>query len=156
MSGKIKHMKKCSKCGEQKPLALFVKRKQSKSGHGSTCKACAALYMSEYYKKNPDKAATNRSKQTLRDAGKNRFTRHKITIGEYDEMVAKFDGACWSCRVRPATVIDHDHKCCSTQYSCGGCVRGVLCGQCNTALGLLRDDTTLIDRLSEYIKMPHR
>lgn len=143
-------MRICVKCNLSKKLELFAKDSRSKSGYRNVCKACAAEYMKQYYLKNPDKAAVNRSRQALRDAGKDRFTRHGITIGEYDKMVAKYDGNCWSCKERPATHIDHDHKCCKKAYSCGQCIRGILCSQCNTALGLLQDNVDMINKLSEY------
>jgi hypothetical protein len=143
-------MKKCRKCGEEKELTLFAKDSRVKSGYRGTCKACHALYMKQYWIDNPDKANLNRSRQSLRDKGRDRFIRHGITIGEYDDMVARYDGNCWSCRERPAAHIDHDHKCCSKAYSCGKCIRGILCGQCNTALGLLQDRVDLIDKLAKY------
>ena len=33
--------------------------------------------------------------------------------------------------------IDHDHSCCPGSNGCAGCVRGLLCGACNTRLGSL-------------------
>ena len=32
--------KKCTKCGEVKPLTLFAKDKRNKNGHHSWCKKC--------------------------------------------------------------------------------------------------------------------
>lgn len=53
--------------------------------------------------------------------------------------------------------IDHDHACCPSgkfpgrKVSCGKCVRGVLCSNCNTALGLLQDNTLRIRGLLDYL-----
>lgn len=33
--------------------------------------------------------------------------------------------------------IDHDHQCCDSGSSCGACIRGVLCPQCNTKVAYL-------------------
>jgi len=42
--------------------------------------------------------------------------------------------------------VDHDHV--------TGALRGVLCGRCNTGLGMFRDDTALIEAAAEYIENP--
>lgn len=49
-------------------------------------------------------------------------------------------------------VVDHDHRCCPRgHYSCGNCVRGLLCHQCNTAAGMLRDDPARARALADYL-----
>src|SRR6266496_914731 len=39
--------------------------------------------------------------------------------------------------------IDHDHDCCPGSASCGKCIRGFLCGLCNSAIGMLNNDPAL-------------
>jgi Autographiviridae endonuclease VII len=39
--------------------------------------------------------------------------------------------------------VDHDHV--------SGHVRGLLCGQCNAAVGLLLDDPQIINRAADYV-----
>ncbi len=50
--------------------------------------------------------------------------------------------------------IDHDHQCCPTGHSCGTCIRGLLCPQCNMRLGhferLLEDVPH--DSLAAYLR----
>jgi hypothetical protein len=38
------HLKRCTKCGETKPLESFYKQKGGKYGHMSRCKACVKAY----------------------------------------------------------------------------------------------------------------
>lgn len=55
-------------------------------------------------------------------------------------MLAKQGGMCAVCRkILDPTVlrsihVDHDHACCPTVRTCGKCIRGLLCGNCNSRL----------------------
>lgn len=54
--------KKCSKCGELKPLTQFYKDKSQKDGHLNYCKACYVIYRNSRINKDPD-AFKERKKQ---------------------------------------------------------------------------------------------
>lgn len=45
---------------------------------------------------------------------------------------------CAACGSTADLKVDHDHACCPASRSCGQCVRGYLCHECNTAEGLLK------------------
>lgn len=47
-------------------------------------------------------------------------------------------------------VFDHDHDCCPGKKTCGNCVRGVICQDCNVALGYLRNDPRRAEQLAVY------
>jgi len=81
-----------------------------------------------------------------------RFKRHNTTKEYYDNLLKKHNGKCWICKKSRAVTIDHDHNCCNDDsYSCGKCIRGVLCSNCNTAIGLLKDDPVLIKSALKYL-----
>lgn len=70
-----------------------------------------------------------------------------LTPDDYEELWAQQNGACAICRRSDrALVIDHDHA--------SGETRGLLCRQCNVAVGLLRDDAVTADQIARYLSAP--
>jgi hypothetical protein len=47
--------------------------------------------------------------------------------------------------------IDHDHSCCPGTKSCGKCIRGILYGKINSALGMFYNPEWLL-KAYEYVK----
>jgi len=64
---------------------------------------------------------------------------------DYETLFVKQGGACAVCgrQAKQHLHIDHDHA--------AGAVRGLLCGDCNTALGHLHDSPEIIGKLLQYI-----
>lgn len=49
-------------------------------------------------------------------------------------------------------VVDHDHSCCPGQFSCGNCIRGLLCFNCNTGAGMLNNDPAIAASMTKYLE----
>jgi cytochrome c5 len=139
----------CSKCNSIKDLSLFVKNAKAKDGFKNTCRRCHADYMNHYYSTNEQQ---RKNKNRLNSGSDANWKRHKISKEEFDTMVAKFNGKCHTCKKNDAKNIDHNHDCCPGYRSCGNCVRGILCNQCNTALGLVKDSPEVLQSLIDYLK----
>jgi hypothetical protein len=106
------------------------------------------------YNARPDIKKKNRIKQRERDAKRKQYLRHGLNLEEYNSLYNKYNGRCWVCKTKMASVIDHDHECCKTAYSCGSCVRGLLCRKCNIALGLLEDNVNNLASAIFYLSPP--
>jgi len=64
----------------------------------------------------------------------NATTKHGITRVIRDWMYESQDRACAGCKKPMPDAdleVDHDHDCCPSGWSCGRCVRGLLCHRCN-------------------------
>ena len=82
------------------------------------------------------------------------FYKYKLTVEQYDAMLANQGGACAICLEDRPLNVDHDHSCCPGERSCGKCVRGLLCRRCNyTILGAAKDDPELLRRASDYVRV---
>jgi len=81
--------------------------------------------------------------------------RWNLSREDYELLLKSQDGACGICKQPPPDgrrlAIDHDHRCCPEQPTCGKCVRGLLCVACNTALGSLGEDPERARNLIAYI-----
>ena len=76
--------------------------------------------------------------------------KYGMTMDDFDAMLASQGGVCAICggahRGSGARFhVDHDHK---TKK-----VRGLLCGKCNTAIGLLNDDPDRAERAAAYLRL---
>lgn len=75
------------------------------------------------------------------------LAQHHLTLSAHQAIYKAQDGACAICatpREPLGLVIDHNHK--------TGKVRGLLCGACNTGIGLLKDSPDVLDAAIEYLE----
>jgi len=164
-------MKTCTKCGEEKPLAEFHRRKVSKDGFSYRCKACNSRSGRRNYDANRERylkqskawAEGNQEKRreySRKWESKNRFAcilsrsrvaakkrGHEPCNATVEELAAAYTGKCHACGVPEIEctlklAMDHNHA--------TGEFRGFLCGNCNTALGLLADSPGRALALAEY------
>lgn len=141
--------KECSTCANIKPISDF----SIKSGRPSfRCKECHNAWYKEYYRKNKESIGKN-VKKYKDSVGKIslRASKYGITEKQLQNLINRFDGRCWICKDSEWFAVDHDHNCCETG-SCGKCVRGVLCHQCNIILGHAKDNPELLDKASSYLR----
>lgn len=82
---------------------------------------------------------------------------YNITAEQYWALYEYQGGRCFMC---PATgkarrlAVDHDHSCCNGPTSCGKCIRGLLCSQCNKLLGRFRDSPEAFEKAASYLRNP--
>lgn len=91
----------------------------------------------DYYIKNKDK---KRNRSLMNSYG--------ITIDEYNDMFTFQEGRCKGCEkhqseLSRALYVDHCHK--------TGKVRGLLCHECNTFIGLINDDISILKSIINYL-----
>lgn len=136
----------CSLCSTEKPASEFSSLTHVKDGLNSRCKLCCAANMRQ---------RRSKIKPAADKAAKTKY-RYGITIEQYNEMLEQQQGLCAVCE-RPETRrdgwnrestralgVDHSHK--------TGKVRGLLCGNCNTAIAFLDDNVLLLQRIADYLE----
>lgn len=160
-------MKKCSNCFEIKSLDSFPKRVAVANGKSAQCKQCVSKYKANLYKENiaierqkrrnhyrkhQDKIKeTNRAYYQRTSSISNvarRCRKRGITVERYYEMLNEQKYCCKTCKkylVEGERSIDHCHK--------TNKVRGILCDNCNTAIGLLKDDPIIIKNVLGYLEI---
>jgi hypothetical protein len=157
-------VKLCKHCGLEKPLDDFYVDRKARDGRRPDCKVCNLARRRAKYAEDPrpyiDRAMKwqreNRERylQRLRDYNgtpakklSNRKSHLKrkygLTLEEFDEMLATQGGGCAICGNPEADNVDHDHV--------TGEVRGILCFNCNIAIGHIADDKDRLLRAFAYL-----
>lgn len=118
-----KGSKVCRLCGKEKPLRDFYFRKDTNS-YRSECKSCLI------------------SKTRLQSTG--------WSPRDYERAWYLQEGKCAICGCELGSSrytkpnADHDHK--------TGKLRGILCSQCNTAIGLMKDSPYRLESAIRYLE----
>lgn len=102
-----------------------------------------------YYLKNKDKInarqRANQKKNTEYAFLWSLKNEYGITKERFDELVIEQCGKCATCNKQLTKFhIDHDHK--------TGKVRGLLCGPCNQAIGLVKESSQTLANIINYLK----
>jgi hypothetical protein len=122
-------LKKCTKCGEPKPLGEYpFSRGTAHAWRRGECKTC----------------------YTRNNVWRNRFKKYGITREQYDELLRRQNGGCAICGLpeqgtrKSQLCVDHCHQ--------TGRIRGLLCQQHNASLGAFGDDLAGVMQVVEYLR----
>jgi 5'-deoxynucleotidase YfbR-like HD superfamily hydrolase len=119
----------CSRCKLEKSSDDFS------SDSAWTCKTCKKEY----------------------DEGRRHYKRYRLSEEEWLQLFEKQGKKCAICgSADPKSKVgwhtDHDHSCCPGEQSCGVCVRGIVCRDCNLVLGFANDNLTTLANASSYLQ----
>ena len=139
--------KNCSKCEIEKPFDEFYKMAphktrgvcslQQKSAYQPKCKQCF-------------KDAIRHKRNTIPNYQRSVDLKYNfgISLEDYNKMLELQEFKCDIClrscgEFSRNLAVDHNHV--------TGKIRGLLCGQCNTALGKVKEDKEILLRMINYI-----
>lgn len=89
-----------------------------------------------------DRVEANRRNPHRKRAGRLKST-YGLTTEAFDEMAGSQNHRCAICRQPKKLVVDHCHA--------TGRVRGLLCQQCNIAVGHMQDDPAIMRAAAHYL-----
>ena len=161
-------MKRCTKCGVERPYSDFYAAAGTRDGLRGDCKSCFKARAKARYpqvrdqsiararkwrEENIERFRENQRRMRENPAYKQKARsyhlekNHGLTLDEYDRMLEAQGGVCAICGAPPrpdiALHVDHDHQ--------TGARRGLLCFRCNNALGDFNDDSERLVAGSEYL-----
>lgn len=149
----------CPKCKIEKPYSEFYKESGTSTGVSCYCKLCKNKKAKEIMSRPHNKKKANIRAAAYRKNNAQQFKLGvkmssykkfgiKITKEEYKKMYSLQNGCCAICsthvsKCKKDLALDHDHN--------TGKVRGFLCDQCNTGLGMFKDNTELMFKAIDYL-----
>lgn len=137
-------MKKCTVCNDTKPLDSFFNSRTAKDGKSYRCKECDTRAKRKWAENNQERAAYSARNKRLKHC-------YSIDITTYETMLKAQDYSCAICGTKDNKIsgrtqnfsVDHNHT--------TGAVRGLLCNQCNRALGMFNDSIDILEKAAKYL-----
>lgn len=161
--------KRCNTCGIEKDLNEFYRQAGMRDGHRNNCKRCHLEAHRRWYQKNGDyeksrvatwrqnnagrvndtrraRRSSDGGRSKLRDREGHLRRKYGLTSNIFEALVLAQLGKCAVCGANEGMElhVDHDHR--------TNKVRGLLCGKCNKAIGLLNDDPNLMNAAKEFLE----
>lgn len=129
--------KTCTGCGQAKPTTAQAYCRPCKRAYNAAYREQNREAMRERERRRPPKTRAQRRRANV--------VKYGISVEDYEMLYDRQQGMCAICfSPRDTLFIDHDHK--------TGQVRGLLCGNCNTALGMLRDSVGILKLAISYLE----
>lgn len=126
--------KKCTKCGVWKPHGNFSVRPQSADGLNYHCNHCRNEQRKKW------------GKETGYKTQPTKWAKFKLTEEQYNQYFVDAGHKCSCCGAT-----SQERRLCLDHCHATGKIRGVLCNNCNTALGLVHESTDVLYNLIKYI-----
>lgn len=132
---------RCCNCGETKPAGEFRRWNGSTSGLTSSCKLCI---------RKRDRARYPKKRMQMGDWQRWYYLKKAfgLTREDFERLLTAQNNCCAICArlfsEEREPCVDHDHK--------TSAVRGLLCRNCNFALGLLGDCAEAFESAANYLR----
>jgi hypothetical protein len=131
-------MKYCKKCNTSKPLVDFGKDKSSKDGLNRRCKKCSVAQSTTWWQNNKNKKRNSNLKYA-----------YGISLTDFEQIKLNQNNQCAICYKVFVNSVDICVDHCHTNKK----VRGLLCNNCNKALGLFKDSLQSLENAIQYLKI---
>lgn len=149
--------KMCGRCGQSRPLEDFHVHRGNTDGRQDWCKVCLNKYNREQWHKSPKRAeyvrrwnSENKEKRARTSYVYRLREQYGMEMEDYERLLAEQGGGCGICgRKKPTKgkryfCVDHCHE--------TGKVRGLLCYNCNVAVGHFRNSVALLEKAIGYLR----
>ena len=144
-------------------ICHIAKTKENFQPQGRQCRECRNAKQQAYWASLPEDVRkqrqhsieyqrnyrlNNKEKVQFRSRREHLMRKFGLTLDDYEKMAASQNNVCAICFEKCATgnslAVDHCHE--------TNVIRGLLCKNCNTAIGLLMDNTDNLFRAISYLE----
>lgn len=135
--------KTCSRCNTTKSIDRFSNYKHSSDGKKAACKDCQKIYNDKWHQQNKEKKRDSSRWWSIQN-------KYGLTKEDYLKLLSNQNNGCKICGLTSSEnlhnylYVDHCHN--TNQ------IRGLLCKDCNSLLGMAKDNISILENAIKYLK----